>query len=53
MVSGVIAAPIDIYSDYVTKFGTPIIGRQIYVRVRYVTIATGAQSLGSEAAITI
>ena len=53
MVSGVIAAPIDIFADYVAKFGTPIIGRQIFVRVRYVTIATGAQSLGSEAAITI
>ncbi len=53
MVSGVIAAPIDLFADYVTKFGTPIIGRQIYVRVRYVTIATGAQSLASEASITI
>ena len=53
MVSGVIAAPIDIFADYVAKFGTPIIGRQIFVRTRYITIATGAQSLGSEAAITI
>ena len=53
MVSGVIAAPIDIFAQYVTKFGTPIIGRQIFIRVLYVTLATGAQSLGSEAAITI
>jgi len=53
MVSGVIAAPIDIFANYVLKFGTPIIGRQIFVRCRYITIATGAQSLGSQAAITI
>jgi hypothetical protein len=53
MVSGVQSAPIDIFAKYVTKFGTPIIGRQIFIRTRYITIATGAQSLPSEAAITI
>ena len=51
--NGVTSSAIECFSDFVTKFGTPIIGRQIFFRVVYTTLATGAQSLGSEAAITI
>lgn len=45
--------PFNIFTMYVAKFGTPIVGRKIFVRVVYVTKATGAQSLPSEASITI
>jgi len=51
MVSGVIAAPIDILAKYTTKFGAPILGRNMFVRVVYTTLATGAQSLPSQASI--
>jgi hypothetical protein len=44
---------VDIYGEYLAKFGAPITGRQIFFRLHYVTKATGAQSLASEASITI
>lgn len=47
------AAPWGIFASYVTKFGTPIVGRKIFVRVIYVKLATGTQSLPSESSITI
>jgi hypothetical protein len=43
----------EMYGDYVAKFGTPIIGRQIFFRAVFTEITTGAQSLPTEASITI
>ena len=45
--------PFDFYSYYVAKFGTPIVGRTVFIRVVYVTKATGAQSLPAEKSLTI
>jgi hypothetical protein len=45
--------PVELIVDYVLKFGTPIIGRKVFVRVVYVNNTTGAQSLPSESVITI
>lgn len=47
------AEPYDIYGPYVTKFGVPPTGRQIFFQVRFTAKATGAKSLPTEAAITV
>jgi hypothetical protein len=47
------AHDLDILTAYTAKFGTPITARQIFIRLKYVTTATGAASLPSEVSITI
>jgi hypothetical protein len=44
--------PLDILAQYTAKFGAPISGRKIFIRVSYTHNVTGAQSLPSEASIT-
>lgn len=46
------AQPLNCYDHYEIKFGTPIIGRQIFVRLVSTNLSTGAQSLPSESSIT-
>lgn len=46
------AAPCNFYAPYVAKFGTPIVGRKIFVRVVFTNATTGAQSLPSQSSIT-
>jgi hypothetical protein len=43
--------PLDILPKYTAKFGAPISGRRIFVRVVFTHNVTGAQSLPSEASI--
>ena len=47
------APPFDFITAYINKFGLPIVGRQIFVRVVFTNMTTGAQSLPGEASITI
>jgi hypothetical protein len=44
---------IDILVAYTAKFGAPIAGRRIFLRMKYVTTATGAASLPSETSVVI
>jgi len=47
------ASPWALLVAYTAKFGAPITGRTIFFRVIYTNNSTGAQSIPSEASITI
>jgi hypothetical protein len=52
VMSNISAQPLNCYDHYEIKFGTPIVGRQIFVRLVSTNLSTGAQSLPAESVIT-
>ena len=53
IINSLTTLPTDILPEYITKFGAPPTGRQVFVQVLFTNLTTGAQSLPSEAAITV
>lgn len=45
---GAVVSPLDIWADYVAKFGTPVIGTKIFVKLVTVNDASGITAQGSE-----